>query len=360
MSIFAELEKKEQEVFPRNKIILLDGRVLDCYPIATQAPDEIEDDHFELDKTGQYFSIGTKKPKPTPPPSNEMEAQKQLFIKNAFYLLAHKERILSDSRMFLCPVAIQSGLAYTGTSGFRRPTLGVYLEWWALVEGAMRTDDKGRRSLVYHIAGSPLSGSNRCGAVREDGETETVTLLPFNQHWRPFININGRYSEAKQLYQAYTLQEVLDILAAEENGNVDYARNIENLYMTHEIEMLNRRIKRIKEERDMWHNKYEDALTKYNEAKIRKFYADFETLEANANMEIDWLREQKRDLKAELKSGRLDNIAYQQKLMPLNKRIRELEKEISHFKSQKVIEIFSDEKYIDFNMIEQFCNNNPK
>ena len=67
MSIFAELKKKEQEVFPRNKIILWDGRMLDCYPIAAQVPNEIGDDHFELDKTGQYFSIGTKKPKPTPP-----------------------------------------------------------------------------------------------------------------------------------------------------------------------------------------------------------------------------------------------------------------------------------------------------
>ena len=360
MSIFAELKKKEQEVFPRNKIILWDGRMLDCYPIAAQVPNEIEDDHFELDKTGQYFIIGTKKPKPTPPPSIDMEEQKQLFVKNAFYLLAHKERILSDSRMFLCPVAIQSGLAYTGISGFRRPTLGVYLEWWALVKGAMRTDNKGRRSLVYYIAGSPLSGSNRCGAVREDGKTETVTLLPFNEHWSPFTYINSRYHEAKQLYQAYTLQEVLDILDEEEDGNVDYARNIENLYMTHEIEMLNRRIERIKEERDMWHNKYEDALTRYNEAKIRKFYANFETAEANANMEIDRLKEQKRELKAELKSGRLDNIAYQQKLMPLNKRIRELEMEISNFKYHKVIETFSDEKDINFNMIEQFCINNPK
>ena len=162
------------------------------------------------------------------------------------------------------------------------------------------------------------------------------------------------------MYQAYTLQEVLDILDEEEDGNMDYARNLENQYMTHEIEMLNRRIEQIKEERDKWHNKYEDALTKYNEAKIRKFYADFETLEANANMEIDRLREQKRELKAELKSGRLDNIAYQRKLMPLNKRIKEVEMEISSFKYHKVIETFPNEKDINFNMIEQFCNKNPK
>lgn len=341
--------------FPRNKIILCDGRMLDCYPLAAQAPEKIEDDHVTIDLTGQYLSFGGRKLKPTPPPSQEKEEQKLLFVKNAFYLLAHKERILSDSRMFLCPVAVQNGLAYTGISGFRRPTLGIYLEWWSQTPGAMRTDKEGRKSLVYYIAGSPLTGANRCGAVREDGVTEDVTLLPFWEHWRPFTFINNRYTEAKQLYQAYTLQEVLDILGEEENGNVDYSRNIEIQYMTHEIEMLNRHLARLKEERDEWHMKYEDTLTKYNATKIRQFYAEFRVLEMNANMEIDYLKEQKRDLKAELKAGRLDNITYQHKLMPFNKRIKELESEIRSFKYQKVIETFPD-RDITFKMIEDFCN----
>ena len=163
-----------------------------------------------MDHTGQYLTIGSQKPTPVPKPT--VEEQRQLFISNAFYLLAHKERILSDSRMFLCPVSIQNGIAYTGTSGFHNPTLGVYLEWWSLVKETMCTDRKGRRSLVYQIAGSPLSGSNRCGAVREDGKTETVSLSPFIDYWPPFMRLNQRYTEAKQLYQAYTLQEVLDIL----------------------------------------------------------------------------------------------------------------------------------------------------
>jgi len=32
--------------------------------------------------------------------------------------------------MFLCPIYMQSGLAYTGSSGFEKPTLGIYIEWW--------------------------------------------------------------------------------------------------------------------------------------------------------------------------------------------------------------------------------------
>ena len=176
MSIVAEPFKEVKGLFPEGKIILTDGRVLDCYPLAEQKPEKIESDSLELDRTGQYLIIGRHKPTPVPNPSATVVEQRQLFISNAFYLLAHKERILSDSRMFLCPVAIQNGIAYTGTSGFRKPTLGVYLEWWGLVKEAMRTDKKGCRSLVYQLAGSPLSGRNCCSAVREDGKTETVSL----------------------------------------------------------------------------------------------------------------------------------------------------------------------------------------
>ena len=264
---------------------------------------------------------------------------------------------MSDSRMFLCRIPIQSGLAYTGISGFRNPTLGIYLEWWSIVEGAMRTDREGRKSLVYHLAGSPLSGANKCAAVHEDGKIEIVSLSQFNAHWGPFTYLNNRYTEAKQLYQAYTLQEVLDILGQEDDGNTDYARSIEIQYMTHEIEVSNRHIEQIKVERDMWCKKYYDTLIRYNEDKIRKFYAEFETLETSANMEIELLKEQKRALKAELKSGRLDNITYQKKLMPLTKRIRKLEIEIGCFKFNKVLEVFPDERDISFNLIEEFVHN---
>jgi len=360
MGIFAEFEKREREVFPHNKIILWDGRMLDCYPLAAQAPDKIDEDHLELDTTGQFLSVGAKKPQPVSPKSKDTEEQKELFIKNAFYLLAHKERIMSDSRMFLCRIPIQSGLAYTGNSGFRNPTLGIYLEWWSIVEGAMRTDRKGRKSLVYHLAGSPLSGANKCAAVREDGKIEIVSLSPFNAHWGPFTRLNNRYTEAKQLYQAYTLQEVLNILNQEDDGNTGYAHSIEMQYMTHEIEVSNRRVEHIKEERDMWYKKYYDTLIRYNEDKIRKYYAEFETLETSANMEIEQLKEQKRALKAELKSGRLDNITYQKKLMPLTKRIRELEIEIGCFKFNKVLEAFPDERDISFNLIAEFVRSERK
>lgn len=205
-----------------NSITLMNGAVLECFPKESQ-PCDIEPDKMQLDATGKYLSIGNKKPykgkeKAPIAPTEEMEQQqKKLFTDNAFYLLAHSERIMRDSRMFLAPVAVHNGLAYTGTSGFRNPTIGIYLEWWNECARALRTDDEGNRSLVFYLSGSPLSGANCCAEVYEDGRIESVSVHSFIDHWRPFMAINQRYTEAKHMHQAYTLQQVLDILHAEDS-----------------------------------------------------------------------------------------------------------------------------------------------
>lgn len=205
-----------------NSITLMNGAVLECFPKESQ-PCDIEPDKMQLDATGKYLSIGNKKPykgkeKAQIDPTEELEQQqKKLFTDNAFYLLAHSERIMRDSRMFLAPVAVHNGLAYTGTSGFRNPTIGIYLEWWNECARTLRTDDEGNRSLIFHLAGSPLSGSNCCAEVYEDGRIESVSVRSFIDFWPPFMAINQRYTEAKDMHQAYTLQQVLDILHAEDS-----------------------------------------------------------------------------------------------------------------------------------------------
>ena len=358
MNIREYLESKETE-FPEGKIITLDNRVLECYPIANENVNVV-DDQMKLDTTGRYLTIGNKKPKPEPPTPKDIEEQRELFINNAFYLLAHKERIMSDSRMFLCPVAVQSGIAYTGTSGFKRPTLGIYLEWWALAPNAMQTDKKGRKLLVYQIAGSPLSGANHCGAIRDDGKREIVTLLSFGSHWGPFTHINHRYNEAKYMYQAYTLQDVLDILHKEDKGDTDYAHGIEIQYLKHEIEQLKQEVERMAGQCDEWQAKYEKIITKYHGKRMLDYYALYEEALANANTETESLREQKNTLKADLKSGKLDNITYQRQLTPLNKRIKDIEYEVSRYRYGKVREAFANEDEVTFNIIEKFVLANRK
>lgn len=195
-----------KEKMAKGTMTLLNGAVLDCYPL--KHPETKVDNAMKLDTTGKYLTIGSSKRRRDAPSKND-EERKTLFLNNAFLFLQNKDRIMSDSRMFLCPIPIQNGLAYTGTAGFNNPTLGVYLEWWLSCEKAMILKEDKTEWLVYFISGSPLSGANKCSIVNEKGDIDSESICPFSPIWSSFTSINKRYDEAKSLYQAYTLEEVV-------------------------------------------------------------------------------------------------------------------------------------------------------
>lgn len=301
---------------PEGKIQLLNGNVLDCYPLE-QAGKQV-DNEVTLDTTGTYFAIGGKKQAPTPKTDEGNVGGWSLFCDNAFRFLQYRNRIMSDSRMFLCPVPIQNDIAYTGTSGFHNPTLGVYLEWWLNCEIALVFNGIGKKKLVYQIAGSPLSGRNSCGVVDENGKTETESIYPFSSLWPIFMRINNRYDEAKSLYQAYTLKQVVDILGKESLSLID-DMELENIYLRSEL---------------YWKTKdmpakiqnLEDMIGRLN---FRLFYAYCDDLKAimaiydekkekkeQREKEID---EECKELRRQLKSGEIDNKQYQKRLTPLKK-----------------------------------------
>ena len=335
---------------PEGKIQLLNGNVLDCYPLKQDG--EQVDNEVKPDTTGTYFAIGKRRLAPTPVTEEEKSEERLLFFDNAFRFLQYKNRIMSDSRMFLCPVPIQSGIAYTGTSGFHRPTSGVYIEWWLNCENALVFNGIGTKKLVYHIAGSPLSGSNRCGVVDEKGKTETETIHPFSSLWPSFIRINSRYDEAKSQYQAYTLKQVVDILEKESLSLID-DMELENIYLRSEL---------------YWKTKDMPAKIRNLEdtiglLKFRLFYAYRDDLKAimaiyeekkakkeKREKEID---EECQDLYRQLKAGEIDNKQYQKRLTPLKK-----EKEYNIFALQEykraVLEpLFPDLDY-DIRDVEEF------
>ncbi len=201
---------------------------------------------------------------------------------------------------------------------------------------------------------------NKCSAVSEDGKQKIVSLSPFSAHWAPFMKLNQRYAQAKQLYQSYTLQQVLDILHHADNGETDYTAAIDNLFMKRQIAILNRQIAQIQEECRKWRDKYTDMLTKCNEEKMFQLYAEYEAFEANVSKEINSLKKQKKDLKANLKANRLDNVSYQRQLTPLKKRLSDLFARFGQFKYHKVREAFPDNEDITFTMIDTFVRNKQK
>ena len=338
---------------PQNSITLMNGAILECFPKESHQGDFVPD-KMKLDATGTYLSLGNKPCKPQPRATEEKEQQKKLFTDNAFYLLAHQERIMRDSRMFLAPVAVQNGLAYTGTSGFLAPTLGIYLEWWNECSIALRTDKDGNRSLVFHLAGSPLSGTNHCAEVFEDGRIEHIQVSSFISHWQPFVNINTQYDEAKHIYQAYTLEQVLEILHAEDGNGWDYSSEIKERFMQSEINELKKKVERLTKESDKWYSMYKDTYMKYKDAEISEAFSTFQSFREECEAQINSIKMRKRALKAELKSGRMDNIAYQHTLTPLNKQIRELEFRVSTKKYGLINKYISEG--ISYDTIESYMN----
>lgn len=206
------------------KITLMDGSVIQGYTPQRIADQRI-DNSMELDDTGEYFAVGGRKPSV----KNKVKGEegRDFFTDNAFFFLSHSREILADSRMFLARVPVVNGLAYTGTSGFRAPTLGVYLEWWSNCPDSVLELD-GEKWLVWFISGSPLSGSNACSIVNEKGETKTYTRLNFLNLWTSFTKINTRYDLAKVTYACFTLEEVVNIVRNndEDKGKLEKDKDV--------------------------------------------------------------------------------------------------------------------------------------
>lgn len=337
---------------PEGKIQLLNGNVLDCYNL--EQTGEKVDNKVKLDTTGTYFAIGKRRLSPTPITEEDKAEEKLLFLDNAFKFLQHRNRIMSDSRMFLCPVPIKSGIAYTGTSGFHHPTLGVYLEWWLNCENAMICNGIGTKKLVYHIAGSPLSGANHCGVVDESGKTETESIYPFSSLWSSFIRINNRYDEAKSLYQAYTLKEVVDILEGESLSLID-DMELENIYLRSalywkakdlpiKIRNLENTIDRLK---FRLFNAYRDDLK-----AIMAIYEEKKTKKEDREKEID---EECKELYRQLKSGEIDNKQYQKRLTSLKKEKEYNIRALRQYKRAALEPLFPDLEYT-LDDVEEFFN----
>ena len=91
---------------------LTGGICIEAFSKAEQ-PKMIERDNLTLDTTGEFLQIkgGRKRSKKITTCTNAEELQ--LFLQYAHRLIGQSNRIMADSRMFLAPLPIRNGLAYT-------------------------------------------------------------------------------------------------------------------------------------------------------------------------------------------------------------------------------------------------------
>ena len=127
--------------------------------------------------------------------------ESELFKTHAHFLLANREKIFADSRMFLAPVNVMSGAAYIGA--LVKPCVGTYLEWWLR---------RGKDELAYHVSGSPLSGANVSKAIAKDGSLVPLPATRFLNLVKEFQDAHYRYRAERERFDAYSLWEVIQRL----------------------------------------------------------------------------------------------------------------------------------------------------
>lgn len=335
--------------FPDNRIVLINGSELVCYPKVVQ-PVSYSEDEFSLDRSGKYLIVGSK------PAARKETAEKDemsdFFFKNAFLFYRNAHRILNDSRMFLAPVPVRNGLMYTGTSGFHRPTLGVYVEWWLNCEAEITKDKEGRDALTCRIVGSPLSGSNKCTCVYPDGKIAGISHSHFIDVWRPFMNINTRYTKAKQMYEAYTLPEVADILMAAGASRESKLETQLDIAMGHE-NMLKRTYARLKEQYDQLRAQYKELTILHHKNELDEFRTEYQARKQRAEQEMEELAKTKSEFKMQMKQGKINNVEYQHAITPLTRRRKAIEHELMMFRAEKTVALVN-KGHITYAQIDKY------
>lgn len=287
---------------------------------------EDEADSSGLDTTGHFLSI-QKKPVPAPR-SEEQLRQEKLFTDNAFLFLANYSRILSDSRMFLAPVYVRNGLAYSGY--LQTATLGGYIELWLNCPSSVVFGREDRMSLVWFISGSPMSGANACSVVDEDGNRRTEAISTFYKLWTRFANIAGYYKDAKTKFEAYTLEEVVAILKRETSER-DYRWNIRWVYnftrgskLQEENDILRARCSDAETRRDDYQKKWYNALFLSRKERTVEFFRSYMRHEEDRKAREDVLKEEKSALKRRLKNNELSNKECQIALRAVQNELSEI------------------------------------
>ena len=322
-----------------NGIRLQDGRVIQGYPKQDALVEE-EKETPMLDTTGEYFSIRKKPQKPKPTDEEEL-ALRNMFTDNAFLILANRERILNDSRMLLTPLCVRNGLAYSGA--FQTSTLGVYIEWWINAPYSVLFDEKDdTMSLIWYVSGSPLSGGNLCSKVAENGKTETVRVPFFRKLWPKFTDILADYHDAKELYQAYTLPEVIDILKRETTKEF-YTESIKEFRYQAKVNLLNAQLRdweenyeSLREKCDKYEKEWHFALYQLKKEEIVAFHKEYNLRKETLQNRKEELVKENQYLKRKLRHRELTHKEYQPLLSANKKEIKQLEWDLDEYANESI------------------------
>ena len=326
------MKEENKSLHPEGKICLLNGSVIDGYAKDTQPVSSQSDDIRKEEQSSE----------------NE-----KLFTDNAFFLLGQAERIFEDSRMFLAPVNVKNGLAYSGTSGFQSPTLGVYLEWWLFGNNSLLAISN-EDLLLCQMSGSPLSGRNSCKLVNSNGDLVYKEIPHFRSAWASFVKINSRYESPKQQYSAFSLEETIEILKKEANPMAEMRSEI--AFLKAKINALTVSLEEQTKRADSLQDKLQEIAVKMNREALQEFVDTYISMKNEADEQIKQINAERQELKVRLGNGELQDKEYKKQMQILAGKKREIKSSLSLFYYNKLAELLPG-KYLTFEQICKYLQN---
>ncbi|MCM1222999.1 MAG: hypothetical protein NC548_51965 [Lachnospiraceae bacterium] len=259
-----------------------------------------------------------------------------LFAQNANLLLGNAELIMSDSRLFMSPIDMCCGLSISGR--FKPTTLGAYLEWW-INHSASRDNDG---NPVLHLAGSALSGCNRCTSVDSEGQHHSVVLSNFSGAWHSFLTIRERYRDAMYKFEAYPLEKVIEIVKKKGISNEVVILQAENRRLQHQLETEKRHFGNLTEFLQKKTDEYLKAILAPRIKEAQTLYRYYNDATEYAESFLNEQRRIKNEAKQKLKDGNLSQEEYRTIKKAANEKIAEIHYRLDDWWLQHFIRLYGE------------------
>ncbi len=182
------------------------------------------------------------------------------------------------------------------------------------------------------------------------------------------MEVNKRYDEAKQRYEAYSLEEVVKLLEANDNG--DSLKERELFLLQRENQVLRQQIQDTQEAGAKAKEKMRSTLLKaYLECKrdaLTNWYADYRRKQEEGKEKLESLNLRRQQLSQQFRYGEISRMFYQHQLTPLKKKISELQQELECMAKNELSELLpgmfdpqGDTGLITFDEVVEFLEPHP-
>ena len=263
-----------------------------------------------------------------------------LFLENAFFFLAHRERIMSDPKMSYAIVDGGNGLAYSGASELKNTTLGCYLDWWDNCLNSIDIDENGSKWVICRVSGSPLSGRNSCLAINENYKVKCIQHPSFHNLWKTLMVSNKRFNDETLQQEAYSLQEVMSELL---QAPFYVESNLHIFFLERIIRRQNDQINTLNKTNLELLNRIKHDLINSKIEELHPLMNQYVALKEKTHSRLSILSSMKLNLRKKLKQGLIDNHHYQRIFTYLKKRINNQHHLISNYRYMVINTLFKGE-----------------